>query len=218
MVLEYAKDFLAFTASVSTILQFLTGVLICQKFVQKGSTGDASGFPFVSAFLSCSLWLRYGFLIHDNSIILVNTFGASLQLGYIITYYLYTVKKSVVTRQTIAACTFLVMVLMYTQYEADETAAKQMLGLLCCFTTIVFFAAPLTVLAHVIRVKNAESLPYSLILANFLVSLQWFLYGVIINDTYIQVTNALGTFLSASQLSLFVIYRSDSSVGPVQIR
>lgn len=67
--------------------------LICQKFVQKGSTGDVSGFPFVCGFLSCSLWLRYGFLIHENSIILVNTIGATLHLAYVVTFYAYSIKK-----------------------------------------------------------------------------------------------------------------------------
>nr|CAD7395639.1 unnamed protein product [Timema cristinae] len=161
----------------------------------------------------CSLWLRYGFFIRDNSIILVNTFGASLQLAYVITYYLYCVKKSLVCRQMFTACTVLV-------YETDLIVAKHRVGLLCCFVTIIFFAAPLTMLAHVIRVKSAETLPFSLILATFVVSAQWFLYGYLLNDFFIQVPNALGTALSGFQLSLFVIYRSDSSATSplIQIR
>nr|CAD7401341.1 unnamed protein product [Timema poppensis] len=220
MALDSFKELLAVTASISTILQFLTGVLICQKFVQKGTTGETSGLSFVSAFLSCSLWLRYGFFIRDNSIILVNTFGASLQLAYVITYYLYCVKKSLVCRQMFAACTVLVVTLAYSEYETDLLVAKHRVGLLCCLVTIIFFAAPLTMLAHVIRVKSAETLPFSLILATFVVSAQWFLYGFLLDDFFIQVPNALGTALSGFQLSLFVIYRSDSSATSplIQIR
>nr|CAD7592944.1 unnamed protein product [Timema genevievae] len=194
--------------------------LICQKFVQKGTTGETSGLSFVSAFLSCSLWLRYGFFIRDNSLILVNTFGASLQLAYVITYYLYCVKKSLVCRQMFTACTVLVVTLAYSEYETDLLVAKYRVGLLCCLVTIIFFAAPLTMLAHVIRVKSAETLPFSLILATFVVSAQWFLYGFLLNDFFIQVPNALGTALSGFQLSLFVIYRSDSSTTSplIQIR
>nr|CAD7444026.1 unnamed protein product [Timema bartmani] len=168
----------------------------------------------------CSLWLRYGFFIRDNSLILVNTFGASLQLAYVITYYLYCVKKSLVCRQMFTACTVLVVTLAYSEYETDLLVAKYRVGLLCCFVTIIFFAAPLTMLAHVIRVKSAETLPFSLILATFVVSAQWFLYGFLLNDFFIQVPNALGTALSAFQLSLFVIYRSDSSATSplIQIR
>lgn len=52
-----------------------------------------SSFPFVSGCLSTSLWLRYGFLIQDRSLILVNTVGATLFFAYIVTFYLYSIKK-----------------------------------------------------------------------------------------------------------------------------
>lgn len=60
-------------------------------------------------------------------------------------------------------------------------------GLLCCFVTVIFFAAPLTMLLHVIKIKNVESLPFPLILSNFFVSLEWFVYGCLINDAFLQV-------------------------------
>lgn len=105
------KNLLATTASICTILQFLTGTLvelvilisviishiffrfICQKIVQNKSVGEASSFPFVSGCLSTSLWLRYGFLIGDSSLILVNTVGATLFFAYVVTFYLYSIKK-----------------------------------------------------------------------------------------------------------------------------
>lgn len=64
-----------------------------------------------------------------------------------------------------------------------------LLGIICCTVTVLFFAAPLTMLLHVIRVKNSDSLPFPMILTSFFVCLQWFIYGVIIQDTFIQVRN-----------------------------
>lgn len=61
------------------------------------------------------------------------------------------------------------------------------IGLLCCFVTVLFFAAPLTMLLHVIKIKNVESLPFPLILSNFFVSLEWFVYGCLISDAFLQV-------------------------------
>lgn len=60
-------------------------------------------------------------------------------------------------------------------------------GIMCCIVTVCFFAAPLTSLVHVIRVKNSESLPLPLIATSFFVSLQWLIYGVLISDSFIQV-------------------------------
>lgn len=72
--------------------------------------------------------------------------------------------------------------------------------------TVCFFAAPLTVLMHVIKTKSAESLPLPLIATSFIVSLEWLIYGIIISDPFIQLPNFLGCLLSLSQLSLFVCY------------
>lgn len=60
-------------------------------------------------------------------------------------------------------------------------------GFICCAVTVLFFAAPLTMLFHVIKVKNSESLPFPLIASTFFVSLQWLIYGVLIDDAFVQV-------------------------------
>ena len=56
--------------------------------------------------------------------------------------------------------------------------------------------------------KSADSLPFPVILATFITSSQWALYGHLIDDFYIQVPNFLGSVLSAFQLALFIIYPS----------
>lgn len=88
-------------------------------------------------------------------------------------------------------------------------------GLLCCTVTVLFFAAPLTLLFHVVRVKNSESMPFPLIAATLFVSLQWVIYGILVDDTFVVVPNFLGALLSAAQLSLFFIYPSRAyGAGP----
>lgn len=68
--------------------------------------------------------------------------------------------------------------------------------------------------AHVIRAKSTESLPFPVIMASMIVSCQWFVYGCLINDQFIQVPNFMGCVLSGFQLCLFLIYpnkRSDQT-------
>ncbi|CAH1154120.1 unnamed protein product [Phaedon cochleariae] len=200
------KNILATTASICTILQFLTGIFTCQKFVQNKSTGDISSFPFVSGCLSTSLWLRYGFLIQDRSLILVNTVGATLFFAYVVTFYLYSIKKTIVVRQFTGCLIFQIIALLYIHNTESPEGARSHLGLVCSGVTILFFAAPFTSLLHVIRVKNTDSLPYHLIFATFIVSIQWLIYGLVLKDPFIQVPNLLGCILSGVQLSLFIIY------------
>lgn len=206
--MEGIKDIVATTASVCTILQFFSGILICQKFVQNGTTGDASPVPFVSGFLSCCMWLRYGFLLEDTSIIIVNTIGATLQLAYIVTFYFFTITKSVVVKQMLVVITALTVLMCYTQYETDFETVKFYVGFVASLMTILFFAAPLTMLAHVLRVKSVESLPFPMIAMTFVGSALWLMYGYLLGDQFIQIPNILGCLICGFELSLFLIYPS----------
>lgn len=78
---------------------------------------------------------------------------------------------------------------MVQNYEFER--AKKCLGLVCSLVTILFFAAPLASFFHVIRIKSTESLPFPIIFASFIVSVQWLFYGIILNDMFIQVLSAI---------------------------
>lgn len=84
---------------------------------------------------------------------------------------------------------FLIITLLYIHHVESLDTAKSNLGLMCSVVTILFFAAPLASLLHVIKVKSTDSLPYHLIFASFIVSLQWLIYGIVLGDKFIQVSN-----------------------------
>lgn len=103
--------------------------------------------------------------------------------------------QSSIIRQFLGCLIFLLVVLLYLHNNEDPVLAKSRLGLVCCSVTIIFFAAPLASLMHVIKVKSTESLPYQLIFATFIVSMQWFIYGLVLKDRFIQVSHKnLSTF------------------------
>lgn len=200
------KDILASSATISTVLQFLTGSVICHRYIRKKSTGETSAFPFVSGFLSCSLWLKYGLLTEEHTVIFVNTIGSALFLAYVIIYFTFSVNKQTVVRQFLAVCVFILACNVYTKYETNLDVSLRTIGVVCCCVGVLFFASPLSVLAQVIRTKNTESLPFPIIVASFFVSLQWFIYGMLIEDSFIQIPNLLGCMLSSVQLLLYAIY------------
>jgi len=202
------KDTLALFASICTVLQFLAGVLVCKKYIRNGTTGNSSALAFITCFMSCSLWLRYGILIGDTFIIFVNIFGTILQICYILIFILYNVKRSTTIKQFAIAISLVSLVYLYSIYQKDRALAEKYVGLLSCSLTILFFASPLISLTQVIRMKSTESLPFPVIMASMIVSCQWFAYGCLLNDQFIQIPNFMGCVLSAFQLSLFLIYPS----------
>ncbi|XP_077272170.1 sugar transporter SWEET1 [Temnothorax americanus] len=200
------KDVLALSASSCTVLQFLAGVLVCKKYIRNGTTGDNSGLAFVTCFMSCSLWLRYGILIGDSFIISVNIFGTILQICYVLIHILYNVKRSTTIKQFTVAICLVLLVYLYSIYQRDKVLAERYVGFFSCSLTILFFASPLISLAHVMRMKSTESLPFPVIMTSMIVSCQWFAYGCLLSDQFIQIPNFMGCILSAFQLSLFLIY------------
>ncbi|XP_022907758.1 sugar transporter SWEET1 [Onthophagus taurus] len=206
--LENLQSVLSVTVSVSTILQFLSGVLVCKKIVERKSSGDISPVSFICGHLSTSLWLRYGFLIDNFSVIFVNSIGCLLFLSYTIIYGYYTIKKVILWRQFYISCTVLLLILAYSTYYRHDSDLQQNMGIICCVVTVIFFASPLSSAMYVIKMKNTSSLPFPLIVANFIVATQWYVYGVLLEDQFIQIPNLLGSLLSLFQLLLFCIFPS----------
>lgn len=61
-----------------------------------------------------------------------------------------------------------------------------------------------------IKTQSTESISFYLCSFNFIVGLEWFIYGVLINDLFVQIPNLLGALLGLVQLSLFFKYPSQS--------
>ncbi|XP_060847341.1 sugar transporter SWEET1-like [Rhopalosiphum padi] len=229
---EYA---LRVSASACTCVQFLSGLLICASFVKKGKVSNESVVPFVTGFLSCSLWLYYGMILVNSTLVSVNAFGCLLFAIYTWIYYRYTSKKKRVMHYVVSAIAVIAWIVYITYSNVNQKQSKTVssaevaavtpldisdtsiislttndaidrVGLLCSLTTMLFFAAPFSNLIHVIRTKNTESMPLPLIVMTFLVSAQWLVYGRMLRDKFIMYPNAVGCMLSIIQLALFVIY------------
>ena len=149
-------------------------------------------------------------MIQDTAVTLVNLIGAILMVGYTICFYYYSSRRLTVQKQIVSAFSFYVTLNLYLTYgESDATSGRYMCGIVATGFCIGFFASPLATLAHVVRTKSTATLPFYMIVANFLGTAQWFLYGIILEDYFIKTPNFLGWCLSVIQLSLFMIYPSN---------
>ncbi|CAK9818012.1 hypothetical protein ANTPLA_LOCUS9592 [Anthophora plagiata] len=90
--------------------------------------------------------MKYGMLIEDRFILLVNVFGTILQASYVCIFILYSVKKFKTVKQMIVATCFLGAVYFYSFYEEDKALAAKYVGFLSCAVTVLFFASPLILL------------------------------------------------------------------------
>lgn len=99
MQLTTLGNIISALAITTTILQFLSGALVCKQYVLNKTTAESSSLPFVCGMLCCYLWYLYGSYKNDNVIMIVNIVGITLMIIYTAVFYIYTFKKSVVIKQ-----------------------------------------------------------------------------------------------------------------------
>ncbi|UJR30381.1 hypothetical protein I4U23_017916 [Adineta vaga] len=201
--------------TISTIGLFLTGVQICNRIYRQRTTGDISGFPFVATMVNCTLWLLYGYVGNNSTIVIVNFIGAALELVYALTYLQYTPDRNSYIRLIGMALAFLATIAFYLlAFVSDRTTASLHAGLVASVATVIMFGSPLASLKEVVKKQSTESLSLPLCFANLIVPAEWVLYGILINDKIVQVPNFLGAILGLIQVSLFYKYPRQSGLLP----
>ncbi|XP_042210862.1 sugar transporter SWEET1-like [Homarus americanus] len=212
MVLADHKDLIATAATTVTILQLLSGIDICRKIVKQSSTGNISGFPFVGGVFSTSTWLSYSLLLGDVSMELTNAVGLLLQVCYLLVYIKYCIAPGpwYSTRRQLMLFSTVVFVIQYYVFFSGVNVEiiKNRVGMMCCVGSIIFCASPLISLKDVFNTQSTEMLPFPLIFATFIMAGLWWLYGIIIENSFVQYPNLIGFALSGFQLLLFIVYPS----------
>jgi len=207
------KDVIGYIATAFTIGLFLTGISICQTIWQNKSTLGTSPLPFFTCFVSCSLWICYGFGAHDTVLIIVNLVGLILQIFYLaFYYYMSNNKRDMQKKFVILALTILSLLLFANFFKDNREKMVSIIGFMSSVASIVFMGSPLSNIVLVIRTKSTESMPLPLILASFVMSSLWVYYGILVDDYVVQIPNLIGSFITAVQLLLFMVYPGERNL------
>eukprot|EP00045_Choanoeca_perplexa_P005088 m.43408 g.43408 ORF g.43408 m.43408 type:complete len:222 (+) comp12922_c0_seq2:206-871(+) len=203
-------------ATVSTVGLFLTGIPVTQRIRRARSSANVTFFPYLAGVFSGILWLKYGMLIGDPLLMLVNGTGAALNAYYLLICYTYTKVPGSFVRPTVIMAALLYGTLAYVKLGVEGLdEAIGVVGYVGCTATVLMFGSPLSTMGTVLRTRSTESMVFSLCLMNFVVSVTWALYGYVQQDNFIQLPNSFGALLSLTQLLLFVKYPSNGGPGHV---
>nr|CAD7449110.1 unnamed protein product [Timema bartmani] len=189
----------------STVIQ--SSKFICRDIVKQGSTKNIAVMPFLGGTAMSVLMLEYSAMLQDPVMTNVNIAGLVLNVMYTMCYYFYASDKGALLTQTLKAFAFVVALLGYAKWE-EPSLVEFRFGVIVTAIMMLLIASPLFSLGEVIRTKSTAMLPFPLILSGTIVTFLWLLYGIIINNSLIQLQNVVGLTLCAIQLSLFVIYPS----------
>ncbi|KAL2514889.1 Bidirectional sugar transporter SWEET1 [Forsythia ovata] len=120
-----------------------------REIIQKKSSENYKGLPYITTLLSTSLWTFYGVLDPDDGILIVtvNGVGVASQIIYLIIYLFYASKERKVKYAGLIVLDILflgtTMAITLAVFEGDSR--RTFVGVLCATFTIAMYAAPLSV-------------------------------------------------------------------------
>lgn len=147
--------------------------------------------------------MTYGYLKNDHTVLVVTGCQVILYSSYTIFYWLMSKDKLWITLKVATVLTLCATLICSVKFLGMKVFHP--LGIVCMTLNIADFAAPLAGLRVVIRRGATSTLPLPLCIANFLVSSEWFLYGLLVKDVYLITPNGIGALLAFGQLFLFVL-------------
>lgn len=202
MLSEY-KNEIGLVAGIITLVNFFSPVLLCRNIMKRGSTIGISTMPFVGGLVLSIIFIQSALLIQDNIILYINLFGMVLGLCYLFVYYLYTKEKVQFYIKLSKMFVFVAVLISYAQRE-DPNLIKFRFGLISTLLLFAVIASPLLNLGTIIKTRNTDLLPMPLITVGALVAFTWLLYGLAINDSFVQIQNMIAFFLQIFQIALYV--------------
>jgi solute carrier family 50 protein (sugar transporter) len=188
---------------------------VIQQIRKDQTTGDRSGFSYVTMLLQGVLWSIYGVLQASLPMLIVNLGSITCGTYYTFTFYSFTSDKAGFQKLILQCAGFTSAVLIFVFGFTDPGKQASTLGLIASGFTVAMFASPLVSIKQVIISKSTEVLDKTFTIVLVIHTFIWTSYGFSINDPYVLVPNALGFALGLAQLSLFGIFPSPSSSSPI---
>ncbi|GBM21318.1 hypothetical protein AVEN_149894-1 [Araneus ventricosus] len=149
--------------------------------------------------------------MNDPMMQTVNWICFILQTIYVGCFYVNTVHKKKTQQMVGTVLTFLILTYLYGFHVADISTGSNTLGFLAAIGSILASAAPLASISEVFQTKSSETLPFLIIFSTFVVTVLWFIYGILIEDSFVQVPNLMSATISGLQLGLIAVFPSKKS-------
>ncbi|XP_030527558.1 bidirectional sugar transporter N3-like [Rhodamnia argentea] len=186
------------------------------RIYKKKSTEGFESLPYLVALFSSMLWFYYAFLKgHCFLLITINSFGCVVEMVYIaifITYAPKAARNSTIKLFALMNMGLFSLLILVTHFIPNGQTRTVVFGWICTTISVSVFAAPLSIVARVVRTKSVEFMPFSLSLCLTLSAIMWFGYGLFLKDWCIMIPNVVGFVLGLCQMGLYGYFRNKGSV------
>ncbi|EGC36063.1 hypothetical protein DICPUDRAFT_78286 [Dictyostelium purpureum] len=199
--------FIQLIAIVSTLGVFFMPLKTILNIKEKRTVGSVAGIQFLSTALNCFLWIAYGILTGNGTMLFTNSVGLLLAFYYVYNYWLYSSSRDYLYKIMVAsilAISIIFISFVGTNNNFDQRVER--LGFQASVVCILMFAAPLERLFQIIKIKNSEGMLKGVAVLSMMCSLSWLVFGLLIIDKYIYIPNFLASLISITQLLVILKY------------
>ena len=167
---------------------------------------------------STIFWFKYGFILGDVAMSIVNGFGLLLSIYSALIYHHHTPHRFSCQLLTIFGLSGTLLWLIGINRGWIKLDG---VGFSAMTASVVMFAAPLTAIYGILRNHFSgglnkprkrmniwlprDGLALGMILISLAVSGSWFAYGLVIQDKFVVIPNGLGLLMSFLQYSVWCI-------------
>ncbi|XP_038889340.1 bidirectional sugar transporter SWEET16-like [Benincasa hispida] len=219
--MEALPIFVGVIGNIISVLFFLSPLKTFWRVLKKRSTEEFDSIPYISTFLSASLWAYYGLIKPDGFLVVtVNIFGVSLHFCYLTIFLLFSppnIKVRTATLVAIFYVGFMGGTILASYLMLHGNSRISVIRFICAALNIMNCGSPLGIARKVVRTKSVEYMPFLLTLCIFLNSGVWAFYAVLVKDPFIGVPNLIGFLLGVMQLVIYVIYLNGSQSSNIPI-
>jgi len=200
---------ISLSATIITISLFIIPFKTIQNIIKNKNTGSVAGLQFISSLLNNFLWICYGNLTNNKTMLFVNIIGIIFSIYYVYNYWLYStpILSKIYFKRILIAIFIGVCILLISFYgHDDEDISKSRLGFLSSCVCVLMFAAPLEKMWTVIQNKNSDGMLKGVAVLSLACGISWTIFGLLINDIYVYLPNILASILSSLQYTLIITY------------
>ncbi|TMW66087.1 hypothetical protein Poli38472_003852 [Pythium oligandrum] len=208
------------------IIASITALYMCfspgpdiYRIHKQRATGHMPALPLVVQWAYNHIWMLYGYLTSAYfPLFATYAFGSALSVLFLAVYYVWAnERRTYVFQLSLAAFLFNVCTTCYAflgPSAQNEHQVAQIVGFVAIACGIVLYASPLATISHVVRTKNAITIPISMVVVGTISNSVWLIYGVLLSDPILITPCAINCSLCVIQLVLYVIYRPNRRRKP----
>ncbi len=201
------------------ILFFLSPLLLISKFKKRISLLNFTPRLIIAInYLNCLIWTCYGFKIEKPYIAIGNFFSNIISLSLLCLLIYYLSKKDML-KSIIISTIFFCFSLSLSFICILFIKNNEILYNLCCFSTILVYAAPGVQIINVIKKNKYKLIPIYTCIIGLFASFSWTLFAFyIIKKKFGIISFFIGFIFSFIEILVYLISKNLSENGKELIR